>query len=156
MRDAFVASLSHPGSKLAISRYFIASAAFLAVVFFVAKLAVAWAGSRKRRAQKYAYIPYGYELRDVVVTDCTHPKAPTLTHHKGHNNPHGLRASDTSTGIVLNAIQSNFLWGGEAYKYCQNSYISSNHFDVDAFLSVWCYINRDLALKYEPGATPCT
>lgn len=49
---------------------------------------------------KYAYVPFdratpGSVAKDIVVVDCTHPDAPTLSHHKGHNNPHGMRVSPT-------------------------------------------------------------
>jgi len=105
-----------------------------------------------KRRTNFSFVPYGSSiaLKDVVVTDCTHPKAATLTHHKGHNNPTGLKVSDTSTGIVLNALSAGLMFGGEAYSYCQKSHITTNHFDVDAFLSCWSYINRVLAKQYEP------
>lgn len=35
---------------------------------------------------------------DIVVVDCTHPFLPTLSHHKGSNNPAAVKAADTSTG----------------------------------------------------------
>ena len=36
---------------------------------------------------------------DIVVVDCTHPFLPTLSHHQGANNPAGVKAADTSTGV---------------------------------------------------------
>jgi hypothetical protein len=36
---------------------------------------------------------------DIVVVDCTHPFLPTLSHHKGANNPAVLKPADTSTGM---------------------------------------------------------
>ncbi|MEW5314804.1 MAG: hypothetical protein WDW38_006273 [Sanguina aurantia] len=88
----------------------------------------------------------GVHLKDVVVTDCPFTKAPTLTHHKGNNNPAGLKPADTSTGLVLNAIHAGFWLGGQSYLYCQQPLITTNHFDVDSFLSCWCYCNRTLAM----------
>jgi len=37
-------------------------------------------------------------VEDIVVVDCTHPFLPTLSHHKGSNNPAAVKAADTSTG----------------------------------------------------------
>lgn len=48
-------------------------------------------------------------------------------------------------------LQARYLFGGEVYTAVQRPYITSNHFDVDSFLSVWCYCNRQLAVQYEPG-----
>eukprot|EP00467_Chlorarachnion_reptans_P000782 CAMPEP_0114534710 /NCGR_PEP_ID=MMETSP0109-20121206/27994_1 /TAXON_ID=29199 /ORGANISM="Chlorarachnion reptans, Strain CCCM449" /LENGTH=966 /DNA_ID=CAMNT_0001718159 /DNA_START=523 /DNA_END=3421 /DNA_ORIENTATION=+ len=31
----------------------------------------------------------------------------------------------------------------------KNNYISTNHFDIDSFVSVWSYLNRDLAIKFD-------
>jgi hypothetical protein len=108
---------------------------------------------KKTAKRMYTFIPYeldfGNKKGKVVVTDCTHPNAPTLTHHKGHNNPVGLKPSDSSTGIVLNALHHGYLWSTEAVDYLQKPYVTSNHFDTDAFLSVWCFINRKLALQHE-------
>ncbi len=52
---------------------------------------------------------------------------------------------------MLNALASGgvLLGGGEAAAYCHRTLVTTNHFDVDSFLSVWCYINRDLARQYE-------
>lgn len=56
----------------------------------------------KNRAMNFEFLPWedaqkGAHDADMVVTDCTHPTAPTLSHHKGHNNPHGLKASAPCT-----------------------------------------------------------
>ena len=70
-----------------------------------------------------------------------------------HANMHAsaLQASDTSTGIVLNAIGSaRSLLGSVASSYCRLGKVTANHFDTDAFLSVWCFLNRELAQQYEP------
>lgn len=48
------------------------------------------------------YIPFsdeeGREYSDLVVLDCVHSSAHTLTHHKGHSNVPGVAPSDTTTG----------------------------------------------------------
>ena len=44
---------------------------------------------------------------DVLVVDCTHGAAQTITHHKGQRNPPAeLMASDCSTGLVLDALKA--------------------------------------------------
>ncbi|GIL82720.1 hypothetical protein Vretimale_8294 [Volvox reticuliferus] len=97
----------------------------------------------------FNYVPFSHDLKEVLVTDCTHPHARTLTHHKGQRNPTRLRPSDTSTGLVLNALKATAWSAGQAYEWCQMPQISTNHFDVDSFLAVWCYINRSQALQHE-------
>lgn len=72
-----------------------------------------------------------------------------------HRNPHGLKHADTSTGLVLNALKASYLWGGEAHSWVQRPHVTTNHFDTDSFLSVWCYINRGAALQHEAGACVC-
>lgn len=63
-----------------------------------------------------------------------------------------VQASDTSTGIVLNALAADrFPLGGEASRYLKRSFVTTNHFDIDSFLSVWCFLNRDLARQHEAG-----
>ena len=42
---------------------------------------------------------YGADAGDVLCVDCTHPTLPTITHHRGANNPPGIKPSDTSTGF---------------------------------------------------------
>uniref|UniRef100_A0A061R1C2 Uncharacterized protein n=2 Tax=Tetraselmis sp. GSL018 TaxID=582737 RepID=A0A061R1C2_9CHLO len=81
----------------------------------------------------------------VCSVDCTHPRALTLTHHKGNRNPKQLKPADTSTGLVLNAIRFP---DGPASEWIEKPYVSTNHFDVDALTSVWTFINRELALQY--------
>ncbi|GLC41538.1 hypothetical protein PLESTM_001212500 [Pleodorina starrii] len=101
------------------------------------------------RKTAFNYVPFSHDLTNVLVTDCTHPHARTLTHHKGQRNPARLRPSDTSTGLVLNALKAAAWTAGQAYEWCQLPHVSTNHFDVDSFLAVWCYINRTLALQHE-------
>lgn len=127
--------------------------ALCSLALFAGKLFATLARHARRRTS-FEYVPYSHDagVKGVVVTDCTHPKAPTLSHHKGNNNPSGLTPSDTSTGLVLNAIRASAWAGEQAFSVCQNARITTNHFDVDSFLSVWCYINRSLALQHDAGA----
>eukprot|EP00873_Tetraselmis_striata_P022202 jgi/Tetstr1/442466/TSEL_003212.t1 len=83
----------------------------------------------------------------VCSVDCSHPTAMTLTHHKGNNNPPGLKASDSSTGLVLNALRSAA--DHPAQQWLRQPFVSTNHFDIDALTSVWAYLNRDMALQFE-------
>ncbi|KAF8057677.1 PAP17 [Scenedesmus sp. PABB004] len=102
----------------------------------------------------YAYVPWedgALPPDDTVVVDCTHPRLPTLSHHRGAANPAGLRPADTSTGLVLNALQHRAgPWlARDVAGITQRRCVTVNHFDVDAFLSVWAYINRAAALEHE-------
>lgn len=101
----------------------------------------------------YSYIPWSDELpeEDTVVVDCTHPRLPTLSHHRGSNNPAGLKPADTSTGIVLNALQNRSTWNRDVVVITHKRYVTTNHFDIDSFLSCWCYVNRKAALEHEGG-----
>ncbi|GIL55153.1 hypothetical protein Vafri_10748 [Volvox africanus] len=101
------------------------------------------------RKTSFNYVPFSHDLKDVLVTDCIHTHARTLTHHKVQRNPTRLRPADTSTGLVLNALKATAWSAGQAYEWCQLPRVSTNHFDVDSFLAVWCYINRNLALQRE-------
>ena len=84
------------------------------------------------------------EAAGAVVVDCTHPSCPTFTHHKGHNNPPGLAPSDTSTGLILNAVRD-----GTAADWLSRPAVAVNHFDGDALFSVWAYIHRAEAQKHD-------
>lgn len=53
---------------------------------------------------------------------------------------------------MLNALAADcFPLGGEASRYLKRSFVTTNHFDIDSFLSVWCFLNRDLARQHEAG-----
>ncbi|KAF6262460.1 TLD-domain-containing protein [Scenedesmus sp. NREL 46B-D3] len=101
--------------------------------------------------ESYSYLPWADDLPedDTVVVDCTHPSLPTLSHHRGSNNPAGVRPADTSTGIVLNALQARTGWNRDVIVATHKRHVTTNHFDADSFLSCWCYINRKAALEHE-------
>ena len=68
----------------------------LLVLVILVKLIVSSFGSGKGGRLKFKFIPFDDANacdEGIVVVDCTHPRLPTLTHHKGHNNPNGLRVS---------------------------------------------------------------
>jgi hypothetical protein len=154
--------LSHFGINRVISQQSVSSATFvklslaLFAVYAVLRMLRTLVNYALQTSGPYTYIPFQFDFKDkeVVVVDTTHATSPTLTHHKGANNPRGLQPSDTSTGLVLNAIQATYLFGGDAYSLCQIPCVSTNHFDIDSFLAVWCYINRKVALQYEAGKEP--
>eukprot|EP01038_Epipyxis_sp_PR26KG_P007252 gene7252-9886_t len=94
------------------------------------------------------FSPYSRgKLIDTVVVDCTHPTSYQLTHHLKEKHQKKLinnnYRGDTSTDAVLNSIKSN----DEKLMKCNA--VTSNHFDIDSFLSVWSVINPYLAVKYE-------
>ena len=99
------------------------------------------------------YVPFeaasGPLRSEIIVVDCTAPTKDsiTLTHHKKNNNPAGVSPSDTSTGIALNAIRAG---GGSSSRMMQLDKVTTNHFDIDSFLSVWCVVNKDLATSFDP------
>ena len=90
-----------------------------------------------------------------IVLDCTHPIATTLTHHKGHNNITHAKPSCTSTGWVLNALQAACLPDcpvtvSTALQELHDA--TCNHFDADAVLAIWCWLNRESAIRHANGA----
>jgi hypothetical protein len=105
---------------------------------------------QRRRGRGRTFTPFnGNEdlSPSTLVVDCRHPTAVQLTHHlKGKQQkksmPLGLRG-DTSTDACINAII--------AYHPVLNGirYVTSNHFDVDSFISVWCILYPDLARVHD-------
>lgn len=95
------------------------------------------------------YRPFTSEDVGAVIVDCTHPTALTFTHHKGSNNPQDVPPSDTSTGIVLNALKASAGGAAVAQAHLAREQVSVNHFDTDAVLSVWALIHPNEALRHE-------
>eukprot|EP01025_Chloroclados_australasicus_P065260 TRINITY_DN8897_c0_g1_i1.p1 TRINITY_DN8897_c0_g1~~TRINITY_DN8897_c0_g1_i1.p1 ORF type:complete len:471 (+),score=30.83 TRINITY_DN8897_c0_g1_i1:2-1414(+) len=87
----------------------------------------------------------GSQIDNLIVTDCTHPAAITLTHHKGSNNLENVEPADSSTSLVINAIKSD-----NQFMKNQVKFVTCNHFDIDAVLSIWAVINQKEAAKWEP------
>ena len=92
------------------------------------------------------YVPYRHDARgtDTVCVDCTHPRLPTLTHHKESSTPAHLKG-DTSTDVVMNALTDPAGW----QPMRAASKVTCNHFDIDGVLSVWACINPIAARKHE-------
>ena len=105
-------------------------------------------------ATQKEYIKYAKEYDnpdDIVAVDCTHPVVATISHHRGNHNPAGLRISDTSTGLVLNALQRASQWKRDVAALLTKKYLTTNHFDIDSFLSTWCLLNPGLAQEHDGG-----
>eukprot|EP01036_Dinobryon_divergens_P025016 gene25016-33525_t len=85
--------------------------------------------------------------KDVLAVDCVHPDAYQLTHHLKYSmqkmTMNLLLRGDSSTDAVLNAILSR----DEKFSHCK--YVTTNHFDIDSFLSVWCSLNLVRAIEFE-------
>eukprot|EP01041_Mallomonas_annulata_P010657 gene10657-22246_t len=99
------------------------------------------------------FTPFSNEvLADTLVVDCTHPTADQLTHHlklQGQKNKMDLSLrGDSSTDAVMNAIDANHV-------VLQHKFVSSNHWDIDSFLSVWCCINREKAQSCQQLIREC-
>lgn len=104
--------------------------------------------SRRKKLDKgMRFVGYTNEIMPhTLVVDCSHQTSRQLTHHlKGVNQKKLMDLSlrgDTSTDSVLNAIKTNSPMLG-----LKN--VSSNHFDVDSFISCWSCINPILAAKHD-------
>ena len=87
------------------------------------------------------------ESNDLLAVDCVHPDAYQLTHHLKYsmqrNTMNLLLRGDSSTDAVLNAILS------EDEKFSACKYVTTNHFDIDSFLSVWCSLNVIRSVEFE-------
>lgn len=72
---------------------------FLGVLLLVLKLVTRKWGYGKHKHSTGSFLPWDQSMSLnsglVIVVDCTHPKAPTFSHHKGHRNPHGLKVSSS-------------------------------------------------------------
>jgi hypothetical protein len=86
-------------------------------------------------------------MENTAVLDCTHATAFQLTHHLKDKKRRLLTnlalRGDSSTDAVLNAL----LQRDERFSHC--THVTSNHFDVDSFLSVWTALNPTQALAHE-------
>ena len=80
-------------------------------------------------------------VEDLLVVDCTHPTAPSLTHHRGGKTPATV-AADTSGGIVLNAAKAGHVW-------LSKNKVACNHFDMDGLAAVFAFLEPARALEHE-------
>lgn len=101
-------------------------------------------------AAERRWVPWreGHSGEDTLVVDCTHSSALTLTHHKGHKNPGGIRPADTSTALALNALADP---DGPAAAHLQQHSVMVNHFDLDA-LRESCVSGHGGSLSARPVA----
>ena len=77
----------------------------------------------------------------VLAVDCTHPRAPSLTHHRGGSTPDALRA-DSSTAICLNAAKA-------AHPLLSSPRVTCNHFDMDGLGALYAALAPEQALKHD-------
>ena len=97
------------------------------------------------------YVPFSDAVAEnSIVVDCTHPTQRTFTHHKGHNNHPDIPPADTSTALVLNALESEQLHNNNNNfsGWLDKPTVTVNHFDGDALFSTWAYIHREEALRH--------
>jgi len=105
--------------------------------------------SSSTTSKSIQYVNYDNSLiPDCIVVDCTHPHNQQITHHLKYKNQKSLsldldNRGDSTTDSVLNIIKTS------SSKLNNFKYVTSNHFDIDSFLSTWCIINPNLAIKYE-------
>ena len=109
---------------------------------------------RRRKLNRYTFVPWPEaslrDCKEIIAVDCTHDIIPHLTHHRTNFDAslESIRG-DTSTDIVLNAIQSKHP------AVVRASWVTVNHFDVDAFTSVWALLNHEKSLFYGSELREC-
>ncbi len=89
------------------------------------------------------FIPYS-DLsfhENVIVVDSYHPDSLTLSHWRGAPKIKEIY-DDTSTGIVLNALEKGI---PDLDKY---PFVTNDHFDIDGFLGVWSLHYPEKALQH--------
>jgi hypothetical protein len=79
------------------------------------------------------------EERKILVVDTTHATRECLTHHKMRYAPPPTLRSDTTTAMVLKAIAQRHEVLSSA------TGVTVDHFDIDAFLSVFSACNPQVA-----------
>ena len=109
----------------------------------------------KNKIKKISYISWpdanaSDDAKGIVAVDCTHDLMPCLTHHR---TPFNISLDkirgDTSTDIVLNALESS-------HPFLKSiSQVTVNHFDVDAFTSVWALMHPEHALRHNRELREC-
>lgn len=87
------------------SQLFLPVLCFLGVLLLLLKLVTRRGGRGASKHGSVTFVPWeastSIDSGDVIVVDCTHPKAPTFSHHKGHRNPHGLKVSWRCSAAML-------------------------------------------------------
>uniref|UniRef100_A0A7S4KEH4 Uncharacterized protein n=1 Tax=Guillardia theta TaxID=55529 RepID=A0A7S4KEH4_GUITH len=79
---------------------------------------------------------------EMLVLDCTHSTLDCLTHHRMPSAAPAAIAGDTTSAMVLSAVKQ-----GHKILSCHKK-VSVNHFDIDAFISVWSACNPSLTKDF--------
>jgi len=80
----------------------------------------------------------------TICVDSYHPKLIIMSHGKRRKRCDSMQfIGDTSTEIAINVIEKQWK------QLTISTYVTSNHFDIDACLAVWCLINPSEAIKYK-------
>lgn len=121
------------------------------LILTIVSKAVQYTTSNNRINRIIKYIPFdNNNIPNCIIVDCTHSYNKQITHHLKNKNQRTLSLDltlqgDSTTDTVLNIIK-------HSYSKIYNDdfdYVTSNHFDIDSFLSSWCIINPLVALRYE-------
>ena len=122
-----------------------------------AVVSLVWLRCAAARVRALSYRSYSKAaMHETLVVDCSHPSCQQITHHLKHKNveelqlmDHSLRG-DSSTDGVINAIK-------RAHPaLLQNRFVTTNHFDIDSFLSVWCALYPEEALAHQALLSECS
>lgn len=110
--------------------------------------------SKARNAKiKYTCFKRGVLPSKTLVVDCSHPSCLQITHHLKAPKQKSLNDNscrgDASTDGVFNSLRNGYLMNMDF------EYVTSNHFDVDSFLSIWTVMNPHIALIYEKYIREC-
>ena len=104
--------------------------------------------STKLASRRIKYRSFSNEMiSSCIVVDCTHAHNKQITHHLKYSHQKSLsldinQLGDSTTDSILNIIKNSM---SKLYEF---DYVTSNHFDIDSFLSTWCIVNADI--NYRP------
>ena len=121
------------------------------IASFLTAVARLLSGGRWPREHRFppVYIPFREASpSDTLVVDTSHAGRgfDTITHHKGGSaNPTPLALlGDSSSDAVLTAIEMRHPLATAHPK------VTTDHFDIDSFVSVWSLANPEAAIAYGP------
>jgi hypothetical protein len=81
---------------------------------------------------------------ETICVNSYHENLKSVSHVKRIKRCHPIHFSgDTSTEIAINVIEKRWK------QLYISRYVTSNHFDINTFLAVWCLINPSEAIKYK-------
>ena len=124
------------------------------LLFVASSAAVLLRQQHTPTARGLRYVSFGdAQPQSTLVVDCTHPSCRQLTHHlklekqrELHLDVGTLGADSTTEQLVKAATLTSFLCPLRGSPFTT---VSSNHFDVDSFLSVWVACNPTEALVHK-------